>query len=162
VEWWHNGTPTILGTVTGVVAGLVAITPACGFVNPMNAMFMGMIVAVVCYVAVSIIKGKLGYDDSLDAFGVHGVGGTVGTVLTGIFAEKAINGAGADGLLFGNVHQFLVQGLMVVVTVVFAVVMTFIIFKIVDAVIGMRVEEKNELIGLDLTQQSEAAYTVIE
>ncbi len=162
VEWWHNGTPTILGTVTGVVAGLVAITPACGFVNPMNAMFMGMIVAVVCYVAVSIIKGKLGYDDSLDAFGVHGVGGTVGTVLTGIFAEKAINGAGADGLLFGNVHQFLVQGLMVVVTVVFAVVMTFIIFKIVDAVIGMRVEEKNELVGLDLTQQSEAAYTVIE
>ena len=162
VEWWHNGTPTILGTVTGVVAGLVAITPACGFVNPMNAMFMGMIVAVICYVAVSIIKGKLGYDDSLDAFGVHGVGGTVGTVLTGIFAQKAINAAGADGLLFGNVHQFLVQGLMVAVTVVFAVVMTFIIFKIVDAVIGMRVEEKNELVGLDLTQQSEAAYTVIE
>jgi len=162
VEWWHNGTPTILGTVTGAVAGLVAITPACGFVNPMNAMFMGMIVAVVCYVAVSIIKGKLGYDDSLDAFGVHGVGGTVGTVLTGIFAQKAINAAGADGLLFGNVHQFLVQGLMVVVTVVFAVVMTFIIFKIVDTLIGMRVEEKNELVGLDLTQQSEAAYTVIE
>ncbi len=162
VEWWHNGTPTILGTVTGVVAGLVAITPACGFVNPMNAMFMGMIVAVVCYVAVSIIKGKLGYDDSLDAFGVHGVGGTVGTVLTGIFAQKAINAAGADGLLFGNVHQFLIQGLMVVVTVVFAVVMTFIIYKIVDAILGMRVEEKNELVGLDLTQQSEAAYTVIE
>ena len=162
VEWWHNGTPTILGTVTGVVAGLVAITPACGFVNPMNAMFMGMIVAVICYVAVSIIKGKLGYDDSLDAFGVHGVGGTVGTVLTGIFAQKAINAAGADGLLFGNVHQFLVQCLMVVVTVVFAVVMTFIIFKIIDAVIGMRVEEKHELVGLDLTQQSEAAYTVIE
>ncbi|MHB8139449.1 MAG: ammonium transporter [Smithellaceae bacterium] len=162
VEWWHNGTPTILGTVTGVVAGLVAITPACGFVNPMNAMFMGMIVAVICYVAVSIIKGKLGYDDSLDAFGVHGVGGTVGTVLTGIFAQKAINAAGADGLLFGNIHQFLVQGLMIVVTVVFAVVMTFIIFKIVDAIIGMRVEEKNEIVGLDLTQQSEAAYTVIE
>jgi len=162
VEWWHNGTPTILGTVTGVVAGLVAITPACGFVNPMNAMFMGIIVAVVCYVAVSIIKGKLGYDDSLDAFGVHGVGGTVGTVLTGIFAQKAINAAGNDGLLFGNVHQLLVQGLLVIVTIVFAVVMTFIIFKIVDAVIGMRVEEKNELVGLDLTQQSEAAYTVIE
>ena len=162
VEWWHNGTPTILGTVTGVVAGLVAITPACGFVNPMNAMFMGMIVAVICYMAVSIIKNKLGYDDSLDAFGVHGVGGTVGTVLTGIFAQKAINAAGADGLLFGNVSQFLVQCLMVVVTVVFAVVMTFIIFKIIDAVIGMRVEEKHELVGLDLTQQSEAAYTVIE
>jgi ammonium transporter, Amt family len=162
VEWWHNGTPTILGTVTGAVAGLVAITPACGFVNPMNALFMGMIVAIVCYTAVAIIKGKLGYDDSLDAFGVHGVGGTVGTILTGVFAQKAINAAGSDGLLFGNVHQFLVQCLMLVVTVAFAAIMTFIIYKIVDAIIGMRVEEKNELVGLDLTQQSEAAYTVIE
>jgi Amt family ammonium transporter len=162
VEWWHNGTPTILGVVTGAVAGLVAITPACGFVNPMNAMFIGIMVAVICYLAVAVIKSKLGYDDSLDAFGVHGVGGTFGTIATGIFAQKAINPAGADGLLFGNVHQFLVQGLLVLVAVVFAVVMTFIIFKIVDAVLGMRVEEKNEIIGLDLTQQSEAAYTVIE
>ena len=162
VEWWHNGTPTILGTATGAVAGLVAITPACGFVNPMNAMFMGMIVAMVCYLAVAIIKGKLGYDDSLDAFGVHGVGGTVGTILTGVFAEKAVNAAGADGLLFGNLHQFGIQCLMLAVTVAFAAIMTFIIFKIVDAVSGMRVEEKNEIIGLDLTQQSEAAYTVIE
>lgn len=162
IEWWHNGTPTILGTATGAVAGLVAITPACGFVNPMNAMFMGIIVGLVCYTAVAIIKGKLGYDDSLDAFGVHGVGGTVGTILTGVFAEKAVNAAGSDGLLFGNLHQFGVQCLMLVVTIAFAAIMTFIIFKIVDAVIGMRVEEKNELIGLDLTQQSEAAYTVIE
>ncbi len=162
IEWWHNGTPTILGTVTGAVAGLVAITPACGFVNPMNAMFIGMIVAAVCYLAVAVIKGKLGYDDSLDAFGVHGVGGTVGTIATGIFAQKAINAAGADGLLFGNAHQLLVQGLMLIVTVAFAAIMTFIIFKIVDALIGMRVEEKNEIVGLDLTQQSEAAYTVIE
>jgi len=162
IEWWHNGTPTILGTVTGAVAGLVAITPACGFVNPMNAMFIGMIVAAVCYLAVSVIKGKLGYDDSLDAFGVHGVGGTVGTIATGVFAQKAINAAGTDGLLFGNAHQLLVQGLMLIVTVAFAAIMTFIIFKIVDALIGMRVEEKNEIVGLDLTQQSEAAYTVIE
>ena len=162
VEWWHNGSPTVLGVVTGAVAGLVAITPACGFVNPMNAMFIGIMVAVICYVAVAVIKSRLGYDDSLDAFGVHGVGGTFGTIATGIFAQKAINAAGADGLLFGNVHQFLVQGLLVVVAVVFAVVMTYIIFKIVDAMIGMRVEEKNELVGLDLTQQSEAAYTVIE
>ena len=162
VEWWHNGTPTILGTVTGAVAGLVAITPACGFVNPMNAMFIGIIVAIVCYTAVAVIKGKLGYDDSLDAFGVHGVGGSVGTILTGIFAQKAINAAGSDGLLFGNLHQFGVQCLMLMVTIAFAAIMTFVIFKIVDAVIGMRVEEKNELVGLDLTQQSEAAYTVIE
>jgi Amt family ammonium transporter len=162
IEWWHNGTPTILGTVTGAVAGLVAITPACGFVNPMNAMIIGMMVAVVCYLAVSVIKGKLGYDDSLDAFGVHGVGGIFGTIATGIFAQKAVNAAGNDGLLFGNVHQFLVQGFIVIVTVAFAASMTFIIFKIVDALVGMRVEEKNEIVGLDLTQQSEAAYTVIE
>jgi Amt family ammonium transporter len=162
VEWWHNGSPTILGVVTGAVAGLVAITPACGFVNPMNAMFIGMMVAVICYMAVAVIKSKAGYDDSLDAFGVHGVGGTIGTIATGIFAEKAVNAAGADGLLFGNIHQFLVQGFLVVVAVLFAVIMTFIIYKIVDALIGMRVEEKNEIIGLDLTQQSESAYTVIE
>lgn len=162
VEWWHNGSPTILGAATGAVAGLVAITPACGFVNPMNAIFIGMIVATICYIAVAVIKGKLGYDDSLDAFGVHGVGGTVGTIATGLFAEKAVNAAGADGLFFGNAHQLYVQSLSLLATVVFAVVMTFIIFKIVDAVIGMRVEEKNEIVGLDLTQQSEAAYTVIE
>ncbi len=162
VEWWHNGSPTILGAATGAVAGLVAITPACGFVNPMNAIFIGMIVATICYIAVAVIKGKLGYDDSLDAFGVHGVGGTVGTIATGLFAEKAVNAAGADGLFFGNAHQLYVQSLSLLVTVVFAVVMTFIIFEIVDAVIGMRVEEKNEIVGLDLTEQSEAAYTVIE
>jgi len=162
IEWRHNGSPTVLGTATGAVAGLVAVTPACGFVTPMNAMLIGVIVAFVCYIAVAVMKGKLGYDDSLDAFGVHGVGGTVGTLLTGIFAQKAINPAGADGLVFGNLHTFGIQCLMLVVTVVFAAIMTFILFKIVDAAIGMRVEEKNEIIGLDLTQQSEAAYTVIE
>ena len=162
IEWWHNGTPTILGAATGAVAGLVAVTPACGFVNPMNAMWIGITVAFICYIAVAVIKSKLGYDDSLDAFGVHGVGGTIGTIATGLFAEKAVNAAGADGLLFGNLHQFGVQFLMLVVTIAFAAIMTFIIYRIVDAVIGMRVEEKNEIIGLDLTQQSEAAYTVIE
>ena len=151
-----------MGTVTGAVAGLVAITPACGFVNPMNAIFIGMIVSFVCYIAVAVIKGKLGYDDSLDAFGVHGVGGTVGTIATGLFAEKAVNAAGNNGLLFGNAHQLVVQCLSLLVAVSFAVIMTFILFKIVDALIGMRVEEKNEIVGLDLTQQSEAAYTVIE
>ncbi len=162
IEWWHNGAPTVLGVATGAVAGLVAITPACGFVNPMNAMFIGIMVSLVCYIAVAVIKGKVGYDDSLDTFGVHGVGGTVGTIATGIFAEKAVNATGNNGLLFGNMHQLLVQCIMWVVAVVFAVVMTYILYKIVDAVIGMRVEEKNEIIGLDLTQQSEAAYTVIE
>ena len=144
------------------MAGLVAITPACGFVNSVNAIFIGIIVATVCYLAVAVIKGKIGYDDSLDAFGVHGVGGTVGTIATGLFAEKAVNAAGNNGLLFGNAHQLYVQSLSLLVAVAFAVVMTFIIFKIVDALVGMRVEEKNEIVGLDLTQQSEAAYTVIE
>jgi Amt family ammonium transporter len=162
VEWWHNGTPTILGGATGAVAGLVAITPACGFVNPMNAIFIGMTVAPICYVAIAVVKAKLGYDDSLDAFGVHGVGGIWGTIATGLFAEKAVNAAGNNGLFFGNAQQFVVQGALVLVTVIFAALMTFIIYKIVDALIGMRVEEKSEIVGLDLTQQSEAAYTVIE
>lgn len=162
VEWWHNGTPTILGGATGAVAGLVAITPACGFVNPMNAIFIGMTVAPICYVAIAVVKAKLGYDDSLDAFGVHGVGGIWGTIATGLFAEKAVNAAGNNGLFFGNAQQFLVQGALVLVTVIFAALMTWIIYKIVDALVGMRVEEKSEIVGLDLTQQSEAAYTVIE
>lgn len=162
IEWWHNGTPTILGGATGAVAGLVAITPACGFVNPMNAIFIGMIVALICYVAIAVVKAKLGYDDSLDAFGVHGVGGIWGTIATGLFAEKAVNAAGNNGFFFGNAHQLLVQGGLVIVTIAFAAIMTWIIYKIVDAVIGMRVEEKSEIVGLDLTQQSEAAYTVIE
>lgn len=162
IEWWHNGSPTILGAATGAVAGLVAITPACGFVNPMNAIFIGMIVALICYLAIAVIKAKLGYDDSLDAFGVHGVGGMWGTIATGLFAEKAVNAAGNNGFFFGNLHQLLVQGLLVIITIAFAVIMTWIIFRIVDAVVGMRVEEKSEIVGLDLTEQSEAAYTVIE
>jgi Amt family ammonium transporter len=162
IEWWHNGSPTILGAATGAVAGLVAITPACGFVNPMNAIFIGMIVALICYLAIAVVKAKLGYDDSLDAFGVHGVGGMWGTIATGLFAEKAVNAAGNNGFFFGNLHQLLVQGLLVIITITFAVIMTWIIFRIVDAVVGMRVEEKSEIVGLDLTEQSEAAYTVIE
>jgi ammonium transporter, Amt family len=161
IEWQQHGAPTVLGTCTGAVAGLVAITPACGFVNPMNAIFIGMLVALLCYVAVAVIKAKLGYDDALDAFGVHGVGGIWGTIAVGIFAEKAVNSAGADGLLFGGA-QLWPQLIMVVVAPAFAAVMTWIIFKLVDVVIGMRVDENQEVIGLDLTQQSEAAYTVIE
>jgi ammonium transporter, Amt family len=121
-----------------------------------------MIVALICYLAIAVIKAKLGYDDSLDAFGVHGVGGMWGTIATGLFAEKAVNAAGNNGFLFGNPHQLLIQGLLVIITITFAVIMTWIIFRIVDALVGMRVEEKSEIIGLDLTQQSEAAYTVIE
>jgi Amt family ammonium transporter len=162
IEWQQHGAPTVLGVSTGAVAGLVAITPACGFVNPMNAIFIGMLVSLFCYIAIAYIKGKLGYDDALDVFGVHGVGGMWGTIATGIFAEKAVNAAGADGLFLGGSHQFLVQCLLILVAPVFAGLVTWILFKAVDALMGMRVEKKDEIVGLDLTQQSEAAYTVIE
>jgi len=162
VEWWHNGKPTMLGAATGAVAGLVAVTPACGFVNPINAIFIGIIAALICYLAIAVIKARLGYDDALDAFGVHGVGGLWGTIATGLFAEKAVNAAGSNGLFFGNASLVGIQLLIAVVTVAFAAIMTFLIFKLVNALVGMRVEEQNEIVGLDLTEQKEAAYTVIE
>ena len=162
IEWQQHGAPTVLGAATGAVAGLVAITPACGFVNPMNAIFIGALVSVFCYIAIAKVKALFKYDDALDVFGVHGVGGMWGTIATGLFAEKAVNEAGGNGLFFGDVHQFLVQLMLIVVTAVFAGVMTYIIFKFVDALVGIRVEKNDEIIGLDLTQQSEAAYTVIE
>ena len=161
IEWQQHGKPTVLGTVTGAVAGLVAITPACGFVNPMNAIFIGMTVALICYLAIAVVKARLGYDDALDAFGVHGVGGIWGTIAVGLFAEKAVNAAGADGLFFGGA-QLWPQCIMAVAAPLFAGVMTFVIYKLVDTVMCARVKEKDETIGLDLTQQSEAAYTVIE
>ncbi|SEM01881.1 ammonium transporter [Syntrophus gentianae] len=162
IEWRLHGAPTILGAVTGAVAGLVAITPACGFVSPLSSIFIGVAVSMICYIAIAIVKAKLGYDDSLDAFGVHGVGGAWGTIATGIFAEKAINSAGADGLLFGGMHQFLVQLMSLGIAVLYAVVVTIILFKVVDALLGMKVDKKSEIIGLDLSQQSESAYTVVD
>lgn len=162
IEWQQHGSPTVLGVATGVVAGLVAITPACGYVNPMNAMFIGILVSIFCYIAIAKVKAVFKYDDALDVFGVHGVGGIWGTLATGLFAEKIINSDGADGLLFGNLHQFLVQCLYAVTAIVFAAAMTWILFKFVDALVGMRVEKKDEIIGLDLTQQSESAYTLVE
>ncbi len=162
IEWFKHGAPTLLGTVTGAVAGLVAITPACGFVTPLNAIFIGALVSLLCFLAMTRVKAFFGYDDALDVFGVHGVGGMWGTIATGIFAEKAVNAAGADGLLFGGTHQFLVQCLLVAVAAIYAAVMTTVLFKLTDALLGMRVKEKDELIGLDLTQHNESAYTVLE
>jgi Amt family ammonium transporter len=162
IEWQQNGAPTALGAVTGAVAGLVAITPACGFVNPMNAIFIGIIVSFVCYIAIAKVKSYFKYDDSLDVFGVHGVGGIWGTVATGLFAEKAVNDAGANGLFFGGAQQFLIQCMLVVVTVVFAASMTWVIFKLVDSLIGVRVGRTKEIVGLDLTQHSESAYTLVD
>lgn len=162
IEWRKHGAPTLLGTVTGAVAGLVAITPACGFVTPLNAIFIGAPVSFICFFAMTKIKSRFGYDDSLDVFGVHGVGGIWGTVATGIFAEKAVNAAGADGLLFGGLQQFFVQLLLVLAAASYAVLLTGLLFKLVDFLIGMRVDKKDELIGLDLTQHNESAYTVLE
>jgi len=162
IEWQQHGAPTVLGGVTGAVAGLVAITPACGYVSPLSAMFIGILVGIFCYLAVAQLKAALKYDDALDVFGIHGIGGIWGTIATGLFAEKAINEAGGNGLLFGDVHQFMVQLFLVVVAVSYAAVMTFIIYKFVDALVGIRVANKDEIVGLDLSQQSEAAYTVIE
>lgn len=162
IEWQKHGAPTLLGTVTGAVAGMVAITPACGFVSPLNAIFIGIIASFVCFLAITKIKALFSYDDALDVFGVHGVGGIWGTIATGLFAEKAVNEAGADGLFFGGLQQFAVQGLLVLVAATYAVVVTWILFKLIDSLVGMRVDRKDELIGLDLTQHNESAYTVLE
>jgi Amt family ammonium transporter len=162
LEWIHNGKPTMFGTVTGAVAGLVAITPAAGFVGPVSSVIIGFLVSLVCFFAVSIIKPKLGYDDSLDAFGVHGVGGIVGALATGLFATKAINPAGADGLFFGNPSLFTTQAIATAVTIGYSLVVTAIILKVVDVVIGLRASEHDEIVGLDLSQHHEAAYTVLD
>ncbi|MFH1201584.1 MAG: ammonium transporter [Candidatus Omnitrophota bacterium] len=162
IEWLRNGKPTMFGTASGVVAGLVAITPAAGYVSVMPAIIIGLLASIFCFTAVSIIKPKLGYDDSLDAFGVHCIGGIWGALATGLFASKAVNPAGNNGLFFGNPKQFITQLLAVLVTLVYTFIATFIIYKLVDLFIGVRVEEKEELMGLDLTQHHERAYTVLE
>jgi Amt family ammonium transporter len=162
IEWLRNGKPTIFGVASGAVAGLVAITPAAGYVNVVSAIAIGALVSVFCFFAVSIIKPKVGYDDSLDAFGVHCVGGIWGALATGIFASKAVNAAGNDGLLFGNPRQLLVQLIAVGVTIGYASVTTYLIYKLVDFIIGVRVDEDSELMGLDVSQHNERAYTVLE
>jgi Amt family ammonium transporter len=162
LEKLAGGKPTVLGIATGAVAGLVAITPACGFVSPLSAIVIGLLAGLFCFVAVTIIKRKAGYDDSLDAFGVHGVGGIVGALATGLFADKMINSAGNNGLFFGNAAQMGVQGLSVLVTIGFAAIVTFILLKVIDMTIGLRVNEEEETIGLDNTQHEESAYTLID
>lgn len=162
MEWIMNGKPTTFGIVTGAIAGLATVTPGSGFVSPFSGLLIGIIASVVCFYAVSIIKPKMGYDDSLDAFGVHGIGGIIGTVLAGVFASKAINAAGADGLIFGNLRQVGIQLLAVGVTTLYTLVVTYVIYKVVDALLGMRVSEKEEVMGLDLTQHRERAYTVLD
>ncbi|MEK6679235.1 MAG: ammonium transporter [Nitrospirota bacterium] len=158
VEWVHRGKPTVLGAVSGAVAGLVAITPAAGFVSPMSSILIGIMGGVVCYFSVSVIKGKLGYDDSLDAFGIHGVGGTLGALATGLFASKLVNPAGNDGLFFGNPSLLVNQVIAVVATAVYAFVVTAILLKALDATMGLRVSKEDEVTGLDLSQHGESGY----
>jgi Amt family ammonium transporter len=161
-EWLRNGRCSALGAISGAVAGLVAITPASGFVTPMSALWIGLIAGVFCYLMVVKVKNIFGYDDSLDAFGVHGAGGTLGAILTGIFANSTINpifGAGkATGLLEGNAHQLLNQFIGVAIAWGISIVGTLIILFIVDKLIGLRVSEEDERTGLDLSQHGEEGY----
>lgn len=162
LDWIFNKVPTMLGVATGLVAGLVAVTPAAGYVTPMSAIAIGVIATLFCFLFVTKIKEKFGYDDALDVFGVHGIGGIIGALSTGLFATKTVNEAGNNGLFYGNPELLLVQLLTTVVAIVFSAVMTFVLFKIVDALVGMRVDSKEENIGLDLTQHHETGYTLHE
>ena len=162
IEWKLVGKPTMLGGATGAVAGLATITPASGFVSPFSAIIIGVMAATLCYVAVAVIKLKFTYDDSLDAFGVHGVGGTIGTFATGLFAQKLINASGANGLFFGNAPQFMIQSIGIIATILYSVIATFAILKVLDLTMGLRVTDEEEVIGLDITQHEESAYTILD
>ena len=157
-EWIYRGKPSALGTASGAVAGLVAITPASGFVGPISAIWIGIGAGVLCYTFV-MLKPLFGYDDALDAFGVHGIGGIWGALATGLFASKAVNSAGADGLFFGNPAQLGIQLIAVLISVAFAFIGTLIILAIVGAITGLRVNEEEERLGLDLSQHDEKAYS---
>jgi Amt family ammonium transporter len=166
-EWLRNGKPSALGAISGAVAGLVAITPAAGFVTPMSSLAIGAIAGVFCFLMVTHVKARFGYDDSLDAFGVHGAGGTVGALLTGVFASSAINPifkdasgrVAASGALEGNKHQLINQSIGVAIAAGLAIVGTLVILKAVDVLIGLRVPEDHEIQGLDVTQHGEEGYS---
>ena len=155
IEWVHDGKPSVLGGITGGVAGLVGVTPAAGFVSPMDSLLIGIFASIACYVAVAIIKVRLGYDDSLDAFGVHGMGGTIGAIMTGILARESIGGA--PGWFEGNLDQFINNTLGAVLTWILAGVATLVLLKVIDLIMGIRVSEADETEGLDITQHGEEA-----
>ncbi len=157
-EWLLRGKPSVLGIISGAVAGLVAITPASGFVNPTGALVIGIAAGVVCFWSATSLKKALGYDDSLDAFGVHGVGGFLGAILTGVFAVEAIGGDGKKGLIDGNAGQVLTQLWGCLVTMAWCAVVTFIILKVIDAMIGLRVTSEEEVEGLDINLHGETVH----
>jgi len=157
IEWMHHGKPTTLGLASGAVAGLVAITPAAGFVGPLSALVIGFAGGIICFYGV-LLKSKFGYDDSLDVVGIHGLGGVWGALATGLFASKMINPDGANGLFFGNPSQLWIQFVSVVATCAFSFIVSFILLKVVDATVGLRVDEENEERGLDVSEHSESGY----
>lgn len=159
VEWLHSKKPTVLGLASGAVGGLVAITPAAGFVNISGAIIIGIAAGIIPFFAVAFLKPKLGYDDTLDAFGIHGIGGTIGAILTGVFADPAINEAG-KGLLFGNASQLWTQVLASLITFAYSAIATAIIFMIIKVTVGLRVDHEDEVIGLDESQHGEKAYNL--
>jgi len=160
MSWAHKGSPSVLGAAAGAVAGLVAITPASGYVTPMGSIIIGLGAGVICYLMVIWIKNKIGVDDALDVFGVHGVGGTWGAIATGLFATLSVNSAGGDGLFYGNPGQVVSQLIAVAVSWVWSGSLTFVLLKILDAVVGLRVHPHEELAGLDASVHGEAAYAV--
>jgi Amt family ammonium transporter len=162
LDWLIHTRPTVLGMITGVVAGLVAITPAAGFVNVMGALWIGIGSSVICYFMVMFVKEKLGYDDSLDAFGVHGMGGVWGALATGLFATVAVNADGADGLFYGNPGQFLIQIKAVAVTAVYSFVVSYALLKLVGLFMPLRAAEQEERVGLDVIEHRETGYTLID
>jgi len=159
VEWVHSKKPTVLGLASGAVGGLVAITPGAGFVNISGAIFIGIAAGIIPFFAVAFLKPKLGYDDTLDAFGIHGIGGTIGAILTGVFADPSINELG-KGLLYGNPGQFMTQIIASAITFVYSAAATAIIFMIIKFTIGLRVDEEDEFVGLDESQHGEKAYNL--
>ncbi|MGD0290141.1 MAG: ammonium transporter [Candidatus Binataceae bacterium] len=158
-EWWKTGKPTVLGAASGAVAGLVAITPASGYVGPGSAIAIGGVAGILCYMAVRM-KSRFGYDDALDVVGVHGVGGIWGALATGLFATVAVNPGGANGLLYGNPRQLLVQAIAVGASIGFAFVGSLILLKVTDAIVGLRVDAESESIGLDLSEHDENGYAL--
>jgi len=159
IEWVHRGKPTMFGAATGAIAGLATITPASGYVGPLSALAIGLLAGAVCYISLNM-KNRLGYDDSLDAFGVHGVGGILGTLATGLLAQKMINPAGSDGLFFGSSDLLMHQVTGIAVTVVYSFVVTVVILKLLDWTIGLRLSAEDEFEGLDLSQHGESGYTL--
>ena len=159
-EWLRSGKPTILGAVSGLVAGLVAITPAAGYVTVLPSVAIGLIGGGICYAAVALVKEKFGYDDSLDAFGVHGIGGMWGAVATGLWATTAVNPDGANGLFYGETNLFVAQIISIGVAVIFAVVGSTVLYKVVDAITSLRADDDEEITGLDLTEHGERGYNV--